>query len=211
MLVSVDLINDMLSKLPPLVRPRIPELEVGNERSVADMQKFLNETEAIIAGMDRTFGMDQHSLDHNIIPPSILGKFLSEDVGEFAELVPVNENRLAPKRRPVELYKINRILRENREAYELAETELDILHNPIHLINLLERRLKASIGERDRSFVIFNNLGAEKQAAMKIYDKMQSLGILSETTLKKWITWYVDNFVNKKHITSGKSGLESLV
>jgi len=132
------------------------------------------------------------------LPDNVYSAGIGSESDEFAELIP-RDSRVAqsshanmrPSVSPQQAWNI-----KMSSADGVSNMELDIVSNPIHLLQLLERDIKKKyrISAERR---VFTDYSIEVDGAKKVWSLLENVGVRNYDTLRRWTSWYAKNEYDK--------------
>ena len=210
--LASSVLQTSLCPLPPdrqlatLVAERAARLYPGSCPNIPSLADFRDDYRGYLEVMSRVAkdapwaGHENAQWHVELLPESVRALCYGEPECRFVGILP-SADKLAP---PLGLLKRMAPPPDQdglkiAQAESLLDSELDVMGDPIHLLQFVEReaRRKLGLGRMVRMY----QLHAEGRSSAKaIWTQMAAANIKDAVVLRSWVRWFVRNFIDRSEM-----------
>jgi len=172
-------------RLHPSVQRKVPKLTDD------DYEAFIIQVRHVLLALDPLDGKQYVKFKMNQLPDNIYSAGVGANNNKFAELIPrdsrvsaVSNSTMHVSQSPQQGWAV-----KMTGADGIPNMDLDIIFNPMHLLQLLERDIKRKCRiPADRR--VFTDYSLEADGAERVWRLLDNVGVRNYDTIRRWTSWY---------------------
>lgn len=192
-------ISEKRDRLYPSIQKKVPKL-VGD-----DYEAYIHQARNALLKLDPLAGRQYVKFKMDALPDAVYSAGIGMENSEFASLIP-RDSRV---NRTMSNGVVNSVSPDvlmgmrMESADGMPNIDLDVVSDPMHLLQLLERDIKREMSiSADRR--VFTEYRLEAEGAQKVWKILDNVGARNYDTIRRWISWYSRNYYSEElNIASG--------